>query len=343
MKTLKELAELIGGTVVGDGDVAIHRVAGIDSAKAGEITFLANPKYLPLLQSTQASAVMVMPGVDAPGVPLLVCPNPYLAFAKVLTALHVAKPEYRGIMEGAYIDPETKIADGVTIYPGCVIGKNVSVGSGTTLYSGVLLYDNVTVGEDCLIHAGTVVRERCRIGNRVIVQPKAVIGSDGFGFAPDGSSYFKIPQVGIVVIEDDVEIGANCCLDRAALGETRIGRGTKLDNLVQIAHNVKIGADSIIVAQVGIAGSTEIGKHCTLGGQVGVAGHIKVGDNTMVGAQSGISGNVPGGEVVSGTPAIPHRDWLKAATSFSKLPEMRKEIKRLKKQVEELQELTKEG
>ena len=343
MKTLKELAELIGGTVVGDGDVEIHRVAGIDSAKPGEITFLANPKYLPLLQSTKASAVMVMPGVDAPGVPLLVCPNPYLAFAKVLTALHVAKPEYRGIMEGAYVDPEAKIADGVTIYPGCVIGKNVSVGSGTTLYPGVLLYDNVTVGEDCLIHAGTVVRERCRIGNRVIVQPKAVIGSDGFGFAPDGSSYFKIPQVGIVVIEDDVEIGANCCLDRAALGETRIGRGTKLDNLVQIAHNVKIGADSIIVAQVGIAGSTEIGKHCTLGGQVGVAGPIKVGDNTMVGAQSGISGNVAGGEVVSGTPAIPHRDWLKAATSFSKLPEMRKEIKRLKKQVEELQELTKEG
>jgi UDP-3-O-[3-hydroxymyristoyl] glucosamine N-acyltransferase len=343
VKTLKELAELIGGTVVGDGDVEIHRVAGIDSAKPGEITFLANPKYLPLLQSTQASAVMVMPGVDAPGVPLLVCPNPYLAFAKVLTALHVAKPEYRGIMEGAFVDPEAKIAEGVTIYPGCVIGKNVSVGSGTTLYPGVLLYDNVTVGEDCLIHAGTVVRERCRIGNRVIVQPKAVIGSDGFGFAPDGSSYFKIPQVGIVVIEDDVEIGANCCLDRAALGETRIGRGTKLDNLVQIAHNVKIGADSIIVAQVGIAGSTEIGKHCTLGGQVGVAGHIKVGDNTMVGAQSGISGNVAGGEVVSGTPAIPHRDWLKAATSFSKLPEMRKEIKRLKKQVEELQELTKEG
>lgn len=343
MKTLKELAELIGGTVVGDGDVEIHRVAGIDSAKPGEITFLANPKYLPLLQSTQASAVMVTPGVEAPGVSLLVCSNPYLAFAKVLTALHVTKPECRGIMEGAYVDPEAKIADGVTIYPGCVIGKNVSVGSGTTLYPGVLLYDNVTVGEDCLIHAGTVVREGCRIGNRVIVQPKAVIGSDGFGFAPDGSSYFKIPQVGIVVIEDDVEIGANCCLDRAALGETRIGRGTKLDNLVQIAHNVKIGADSIIVAQVGIAGSTQIGKHCTLGGQVGVAGHIKVGDNTMVGAQSGIAGNQPGGEIISGTPAIPHRDWLRASKSFAKLPEMRKEIKKLTKQIEELQELTKEG
>lgn len=343
MKTLNELAELVGGTVVGDGEAEIHRVAGIDSAKSGEITFLANPKYLPLLKTTQASAVMVKPGVEAPGVSLLVCPNPYLAFAKVLTTLHVAKPEYRGVMEGAYVDPEAKLADGVTVYPGCVVGKNVSIGSGTTLYPGVILYDNVTIGEDCLIHAGTVVREGCRIGNRVIVQPKAVIGSDGFGFAPDGSGYYKIPQVGIVVIEDDVEIGANCCLDRAALGETRIGRGSKLDNLVQIAHNVKIGDDSIIVSQVGIAGSTEIGKHCTLGGQVGVAGHLKIGDNTMIGAQSGIAGNLPGGEVFSGSPAIPHRDWLRASMSFAKLPEMRKEIGRLKRQIEELQELIKEG
>ncbi len=343
MKTLKELAEFIGGTVVGDGEVEIHRVASIDNAKPGEITFLANPKYLPLLQSTQASAVMVKPGVEAPGVALLVCPNPYLAFAKVLTALHVVKLECRGIMEGAFVDPEAKIADGVTIYPGCVIGKNVTVGSGSTLYPGVLVYDNVTVGEDCLIHAGTVVREGCRIGNRVIVQPKAVIGSDGFGFAPDGSGYYKIPQVGIVVIEDDVEIGANTCLDRAAMGETRIGRGSKLDNLVQVGHNVKIGADSIIVAQGGIAGSTELGKHCTLGGQVGVAGHLKLGDNTMLGGQSGVAGNLPGGEVFSGTPAIPHRDWLRASMVFAKLPEMRKEIGRLKCQVERLQALIKEG
>lgn len=343
MKTLNELAELIGGTVVGDGEVQIHRVTGIDGAGPGEITFLANPKYLPLLQTTKASAVMVKPGIEAPGVSLLVCANPYLAFAKVLTALHVQKPEVRGIMEGAWVDPEAKIAAGVTIYPGCVVGKNVEVGPGTTLYPGVLLYDNVRIGNDCLIHAGVVVREGCRIGDRVIIQPKAVIGSDGFGFAPDGSGYFKIPQVGIVVIEDDVEIGANCCLDRAALGVTLIGRGAKLDNLVQVAHNVKIGADSIIVAQVGIAGSTEIGTHCTLGGQVGVAGHIKIGDNTMIGAQSGVTGKLPPGKIYSGTPAIPHRDWLQAAVSYAKLPEMRKEMNRLKRQMEELQELIKEG
>jgi UDP-3-O-[3-hydroxymyristoyl] glucosamine N-acyltransferase len=257
--------------------------------------------------------------------------------------LHVHPPEVRGIMTGAFVDPEAHIAEGATVQPGCVVGKNTVVGAGTTLFPGVVLYDNVTVGENCLIHAGVVVREGCRIGDRVIVQPGAVIGSDGFGFAPDGGGYFKIPQVGIVVIEDDVEVGANACLDRAAMGETRIGRGTKIDNMVQVGHNVKIGADSIIVAQVGIAGSTEIGKHCTLGGQVGVAGHLKIGDNTMIGGQSGIAADLPGGVVFSGSPAIPHRDWLRASMSFAKLPEMRKEITRLRRQLEELESLVKEG
>ncbi len=343
MKMLKELAALVGGTVVGDGEVEIHRVAGIDGAAPGDITFLSNPRYQPLLQTTRASAVMVKPGVEAAGVNLLVCPNPYLAFAKVLTALHVTPPEFRGVMEGAWVDPEATLGERVTVYPGCFVGKHVKIGSGTTLYPGVVLYDSVEVGEGCLIHAGVVVREGCRIGNRVIIQPKAVVGSDGFGFAPDGEGYYKIPQVGIVVVEDDVEIGANTCLDRAALGVTSVGRGCKIDNLVQVAHNVKIGTDTIIVAQVGIAGSTEIGRHCTLGGQVGVAGHIKIGDNVMAGAQSGIAGSLDSNGVYSGSPAIPHRDWLRASKNFAKLPEMRKEISRLKRQLEELQELIKEG
>jgi UDP-3-O-[3-hydroxymyristoyl] glucosamine N-acyltransferase len=343
VKTLNQLADLVGGTVVGEGDLEIHRVAAIDKAQPGDITFLANPKYLPLLQTTKASAVIVKPGIEAPGRTLLLCANPYLAFAKILTVLHVQPPEVRGIMAGAFVDPEAHIAEGATVQPGCVVGKNTVVGAGTTLFPGVVLYDNVTVGENCLIHAGVVVREGCRIGDRVIVQPGAVIGSDGFGFAPDGGGYFKIPQVGIVVIEDDVEVGANACLDRAAMGETRIGRGTKIDNMVQVGHNVKIGADSIIVAQVGIAGSTEIGKHCTLGGQVGVAGHLKIGDNTMIGGQSGIAADLPGGVVFSGSPAIPHRDWLRASMSFAKLPEMRKEITRLRRQLEELESLVKEG
>jgi UDP-3-O-[3-hydroxymyristoyl] glucosamine N-acyltransferase len=343
VKTLKELAVLVGGSVIGDENLEIHRVAAIDSAQPGEITFLANPKYLPLLQTTQASAVIVRPEVEAPGRTLLKCANPYLAFAKVLTALHVHPPEVRGIMPGAFVDPEARIADGATVHPGCVIGKNTVVGAGTTLYPGVMLYDDVTVGENCLIHAGVVIRERCRIGNRVIIQPGAVIGSDGFGFAPDGEGYFKIPQVGIVVLEDDVEIGANTCLDRAAMGETRLGRGTKVDNLVQLAHGVKVGEHTILVAQVGISGSTTIGSHCTLGGQVGVAGHLKIGDRTMIGAQSGVAGSLEGGQVYSGTPVIPHKDWLRASMSYAKLPEMRREITRLRRQIEELEALVKEG
>lgn len=343
MKTLKQLAELVGGTVVGDGDAEIHRVASIDNAQAGEITFLANPKYLPLLLTSKASAIIVKPDVEAPGRTLLQCPNPYLAFAKILKALHVFPPEVQGIMAGASVHPEAVVAEGATVHPGCVIGKNCRIGAGSTLFPGVVLYDNVTIGNDCVIHAGVVIREGCLIGNRVIIQPGAVIGSDGFGYAPDGRGYFKIPQVGIVVLEDDVEIGANTCLDRAAMGETRIGRGTKVDNLVQLAHGVKVGEDSIIVAQVGIAGSTTIGSRCTIGGQAGIAGHIKIGDQTMIGGQSGVSNNLKGGQVVSGTPAIPHKDWLKASVTYAKLPEMRKELTRLRRQMEELETLIKEG
>lgn len=343
MKTLKQLAALVGGTVVGDGDAQIHRVAAIDNAQAGEITFLANPKYLPLLLTSKASAIIVKPNVEAPGRTLLQCANPYLAFAKILHALHVSPPEVQGIMAGASVHPEAVVAEGATVHPGCVVGKNCRIGAGTTLFPGVVLYDNVIIGNDCVIHAGVVVREGCRIGNRVIVQPGAVIGSDGFGYAPDGRGYFKIPQVGIVVLEDDVEIGANTCIDRAAMGETCIGRGTKVDNLVQLAHGVKVGEDSIIVAQVGIAGSTTIGRHCTIGGQAGIAGHIKIGDQTMIGAQSGVSNNLKGGQVVSGTPAIPHRDWLKASVTYAKLPEMRKEIIQMRRQIEELEGLIKEG
>jgi UDP-3-O-[3-hydroxymyristoyl] glucosamine N-acyltransferase len=207
----------------------------------------------------------------------------------------------------------------------------------------VVLYAGVTIGEDCLLHAGAVVREDCRLGDRVILQPNAVVGSDGFGFAPDGQKYCKIPQVGIVEVEDDVEIGACACIDRAALGVTRIKRGAKLDNLVQIGHNVEIGEDTLLVAQVGIAGSTVIGNHCTFGGQAGAAGHIKIGDNVMVGGQSGIAGDTAGNQVLSGSPVMPHKDWLKASMSFAKLPDMRKEIGRLRRQLEALQTLVKEN
>lgn len=342
MATLKELAELVGGTVVGDADIVICRVAPIAEAQPGEITFVANPKYLSQLQTTRASAVIVGPGTEVPHLASIVCRNPYLAFAKVLTYLQAPRPQPLGVMAGAWVHPSAAVGAGVTIYPGCVIGENVVIGSGTILYPGVIVYADVVIGDDCTLHAGAIVREGCRIGNRVILQPSAVIGADGFGFAPDGSSYYKIPQVGIVELEDDVEIGANSCVDRAALGVTRIRRGVKIDNLVQIGHNVVVGEDTIIVAQVGIAGSTEIGRHCTFGGQAGTAGHIKIGDNVMVGGQGGVTGSVGPNQVLSGTPVMPHREWLKASMSFARLPELRKDVTRMKRQLEEIEMLLKE-
>jgi UDP-3-O-[3-hydroxymyristoyl] glucosamine N-acyltransferase len=340
--TLKELADLVGGTVVGDADIDISRVAAIAEAQAGEITFVSNPKYLPLLQETRASAVIAAPGAEAPHLSLLVCRNPYLAFAKILTYLQARRPAPQGVMPGACVHPSVSLGAGITVHPGCVVGENAAIGAGTILYPGVIVYTDVVIGEDCTLHAGVIVREGCRIGNRVILQPAAVIGADGFGFAPDGSRYYKIPQVGIVEIEDDVEIGAGSCVDRAALGVTRIRRGVKIDNLVQIGHNVIVGEDTILVAQVGVAGSTEIGRHCTFGGQAGTVGHIKIGDNVTVGGQSAVTGSVGPNQVLSGTPVMPHREWLKASMSFARLPELRKDVTRMKRQLAELEMLIKE-
>lgn len=343
MARLHELAQLVGGEVVGDPEVSISRVAPIDQAESGDITFVANPKYLPRLAQSRASAVIVAPGVEAAHNNLLVCANPYLAFARILTFLQ--GPEYpdRGLMPGAQIADSAELAAGVTVYPGCVIGERVRIAAGTTLFPGTVIYDDVVIGSDCLLHANAVVREECRLGDRVILQPGAVIGSDGFGFAPDGDVYYKIPQVGIVVLEDDVEVGAGSCIDRAAMGQTRIGRGTKLDNLVQIGHNVDIGEDCILVSQVGVSGSTRIGKHCTFGGQTGIAGHLQIGDHVMIGARGGVTGHVESDQVLSGLPLMPHKQWLKATMTLPKLPEMRKEMQALKKRLGELEALIKEN
>lgn len=345
MATLKELALLVGGEVVGDGDAEIRAMGPIDKAGAGEITFLANPKYLPLLAQTRAAVIVGREVTPPPGVSLIVCDNPYLAFAKVLTRLHAQRPTPRGVMPGAHVAATAVLGDEVTVYPGCVVGDNVRIGRGSCLYPGVILYADVIVGDGCILHGGVVVREQCRLGHRVIIQPNAVIGGDGFGFAPDGDGYFKIPQIGIVVIEDDVEIGAATCIDRAALGVTRVGRGSKLDNLVQIAHNVVVGEATVMAAQAGIAGSTRVGRHCTFGGQSAVAGHLKVGDNLTFGGRAGVTGNMDGGEtpqILSGTPPIPHKEWLKSSLCVNKLPEMRKDLGRLKHRLEELEQLIKE-
>lgn len=345
MATLQQLAELVGGQVEGDATLIITRVAPIESAEEGDITFLSNPKYLPMLDQTCASAVIVAPGVEAASHTLLVCPNPYLAFARILTHLQRPAPLSGKIMPGAHVAESVQCGENVTIHPGCVVGENVIIGRGTVLYPGVVIYADAVIGDDCTLHAASIVREKCRLGDRVILQPSAVIGSDGFGFAPDGSSYYKIPQVGIVVLEDDVEIGSCTCVDRATLGETRICRGTKLDNLVQIGHNVVVGEDTVMAGQAGIAGSSKIGRHCTLGGQAAVTGHVKVGDNVIVAGRGGVTNNVEGGEhpqMLSGVPAIPHKSWLKATMSFVKLPEMRKEIKSLQKQIAQLQTMLEE-
>jgi len=342
MATLEILAELVGGEIIGDPQVEIFQIKPIDQAGEGDLTFLTNPKYLPYLKDCQASAVIIAPGFEVAGQNLLVSDNPYLAFAKILTELRGTGYAPVGIMPGAVIAESAQFGNNVSVYPGCYIGENVVVGDNSMIFPNTVIYDDVQIGADCLIHAGCLIREQTQIGNRVILQPGAVIGSDGFGFAPDGGAYFKIPQVGIVVLEDDVEIGACCTLDRAALGETRIKKGCKFDNMVHIAHNVEVGGDSVIAGQSGIAGSSRIGRHATIGGQSAISGHITLGDNITIAGKGGAAQNLAGNQVYSGTPAIPHKQWIKSSLIFGKLPEMRREMSALSKRLRELEEQIKE-
>ena len=336
-RTVTELAEYLGGVVRGDGSVRISGLGTLETAGPEAVTFLANPRYASKVAETAAGAVLMAPGGERYGRTTIEVANPYLGFAKLLTLFYTAPHEPKGVLPAAIVSETAIIGEGASIYPGAIIGRNVVIGDRTTVYPGAVLYDNVVIGKDCTVHANAVIRERCRIGNRCIIQPGAVIGSDGFGYAPDGSSYYRIPQIGIVVLEDDVEIGANSCVDRAAIEVTRIGRGTKLDNLVQIAHNCQIGEDCMIVSQVGISGSAKIGNHVTLAGQVGVAGHLTIGDNVLVGAQSGVPSSLPANAAYSGTPAIPHREWLKSAMVVPRLPELKKTVSALEKRVAELE------
>jgi UDP-3-O-[3-hydroxymyristoyl] glucosamine N-acyltransferase len=336
-KNLKELAEFLGGRVIGDENAVVHGLGTLDEASEGQITFLANPKYASKVASTRATAVVVPPGAERHGRNVIETKNPYLAFAKLLTLFHVKPMISQGVMEGALVGKNVTMGKEISIYPGAYVADGVKLGNRVVLFPGVVLYEGVEVGDDVTIHANVTVREGCKIGNRVIIHSGVVIGSDGFGYAPDGKAYQKIPQIGIVVIEDDVEIGANTTIDRAALGFTMIRRGTKIDNQVQIAHNCIIGENCIIVSQTGISGSTKLGEHVTLGGQVGIVGHLEIGDNVMVGAKSGVHNNVTGGQIFSGYPAFPHKEWLKSASVFSKLPEMRKTLNYLEKKVQELE------
>lgn len=336
-KTLNEIAQYLGGRVDGDGEMPIAGLATLDDAGEGQLTFLANPKYAAKVATTKASAVLMGEGGNTHGKTVIFHPNPYLAFAKLLTLFYTAPYVPQGVMPGAFVAENARLGADVTVYPGASVGAGATIGDRVVLHPGAVVYPGAVLGNDVTLHANVSVRERCRIGNRVTIHDGTVIGSDGFGYAPDGNSYYKIPQIGIVVVEDDVEIGSNCVVDRAALEVTRIGRGTKIDNLVQIAHNVVIGEDCVIVSQVGISGSTKLGNHVTLGGQVGVAGHIKIGDNVMIGAKSGVAGSVEPNQVLSGIPVIPHREWLKSTQLVPKLPEFRKTLKELEKKVAELE------
>jgi len=336
-KTLKELAEYLGGTVRGDEACRVNGLAPLESAASDKITFLANPKYASKVAETGAGAVLMSPGGEAYGRNVIEVANPYLAFAKLLTLFYVQPHAPRGVMPEACIGIGVSLGEDISIYPGAIVGDHVTLGDRCVIHPCAVIYAGVTIGDDTIVHANAVIRERCRIGSRCVIQPGAVIGSDGFGYAPDGSRYYPIPQIGIVVLEDDVEIGANTCIDRAALEVTLIKRGTKVDNLVQIAHNCQIGEDTMLCSQVGISGSARIGNHVTLTGQVGVAGHLTIGDNVMVGAKSGVPSSLAPNAGYSGIPAMPHKQWLKSMAVVAALPDLKKSVNALEKKIAELE------
>jgi UDP-3-O-[3-hydroxymyristoyl] glucosamine N-acyltransferase len=336
-KKLKELAEWVGGKVIGDGEVEILGVASIDEAKAGQITFIANPKYLPKMSQTEASAIIVSPEVTQAEKPLLSVVNPQLAFAKVVGLFCSSPYQPKGVDPRAWISPTARLGKDLTIYPFVYIGDRCQIGDRVTLYPGVSIGEDCSIGEESVIYPNVSIYSRTVIGKRVILHSGVVVGSDGFGYAKDGRKNVKIPQVGSTEIEDDVEIGANSTIDRAALGKTIIRRGVKIDNLVQVAHNVVIGEDSIIVAQVGISGSTRIGSNVILAGQVGVVDHVEIGDNVRVGAQSGVPYDLAPNQGYTGSPALPHREFLRVVSLFPKLPEMRKTLLDIGKRLEALE------
>ncbi len=337
-KRLKELAEWVDGTVVGDGEVEISAVAAIEEARAGEITFIANSKYLPKLGETQASAVIVSKEVTQGDKPLLCVTNPYLAFAKILILFSQKPYQAKGIHSNAWVSPTAKLGKELTLYPLAYVGDRCVIGDRVTLYPGVYVGEDSAIGEDSILYSNASIYPGTVIGKRVILHSGVVVGSDGFGYVKDGKRNVKIPQIGSVEIEDDVEIGANSAVDRATFGKTIIQRGVKIDNLVQVAHNVVIGEDSILCAQVGISGSTRLGSNVTLAGQVGVVDHTEIGDNVMVGAQAGVTRRLTPNQGYVGSPAIPHREFLRINAVFSKLPEMRKTLIEIEKRFKKIEE-----
>jgi len=340
--TLEELARRVGGEVVGDGSVVLSGVSGIREAQAGHLTFLSNPKYERYLSTTNASAIVVDSECRAvaaeSGKPLLVTDNAHYAFAKAMALFGPAGERLaKGVHPTAVVSESARIGADVSLGPHVVIMDGARIGDRVVLHAGVYVGPRVTIGRDTVVHSHVTIESESEIGDRVVIHAGTVVGSDGFGFAWDGEAHAKVPQIGNVVIEDDVEIGSNVAIDRATVGTTRIGRGTKIDNLVHIGHNVTIGENSMIVAQVGISGSTEVGKGVVLGGQAGVVGHIEIGDGAMVGAQAGVTRSVPAGERVSGYPARRHSLSKRLHACLMRLPLLFRRVKELERRIARLE------
>lgn len=337
---LGELVDALGGCRLdGEPGLEIRGVATIELAEAGEVTFLSNPKYRRHLSTTRASAVILDHEMPLPPhLSGIRSDHPYLSFAHALSLFRPPPPPLRGIHPTAQIARSAELGADVTLGPFVVIGEGVRIGPRANLHSCCTVYDGAEIGADSILHSHSVVREYCRLGCRVVLQNHVTVGCDGFGYARQPNhAWYKIPQTGIVIIEDDVEIGAGSTIDRATIGATIIRRGTKIDNLVQIGHGSTVGTDTLLCAQVGLAGSTEVGSEVILGGQVGSAGHLKIGDRVVATAQTGIPASVPEGKVISGYPAIDNRDWLKSSAVFAQLPTLQREVRRLRQLLAELE------
>ena len=335
-KTLGELADWVGGQVKGDAQQMISDAAPYEEAGPVAITLARSGKYLKQIDNCQAGAVIVPDGFVKEGLNLLQSSNPYADFARILALFHPAEQLPTGIHPSVILGVQTACGPEAAIGPMTVIGNHVRIGKRASIYPGVIIGDHVTIGDDVRLYPNVTVLERCRLGHRVTIHAGSVIGSDGFGFAPQGDRYLKIPHTGVVQIDDDVEIGAANTIDRGTFGKTHLKSGVKTDNLVHIAHNVTVGENTVLVAQVGISGSTSIGRHVVLAGQVGVAGHLHIGDNVMVGGQSGIGSDVPSGQIISGSPTMPHKTWLRAQRIIPRLPELRKKVAALEKRLRRL-------
>jgi len=330
-KTLGELAEHVGGRVIGDPATRIKSASTLGRAEEGDISFLTNRKYEKQLKTTKASAVIVDGEKSNVKVPLLIADDPYYAFMQVVVLLHGHRKHKRvGIGSQASISDTAKVGVDCDIYNFAILSDGVVVGDNCVIYPGAYIGEGVEIGNNCIIYANAAIYDGCKIGNRVIINANATIGEDGFGYATHKGKHHKIPQIGTVILEDDVEIGSSCGIERGTLGDTIIGEGSKLGDMVAIGHGTKIGPHCLLVAQVGVAGSTTIGKHCIIGGQVGIVGHIKIGNNVMIGAQAGVINDVPDNNIILGAPAIDAGKGKRAYSMIQYLPEMRQSIRNLK-------------